>query len=801
MIAQQFRSLAKRPGWSALVVLTLGLAIGASTAVFSVVDAVVLRSQPYPQPDGLLSISRVQPPISSGPISRPDFLELTAGNDADLTVAGMHWDTIALTGREGPAERLAGARVTPEYFGVFRSAPALGRWLGAVDDAPDATPAAVISDRLWRNRFGADPAVLGRVVSFNGVQRTIVGVTGPEFDHPRGGDVWIPMQLGEIDRDRDSNFIQLIARKGDAFPLAQVEARLGVLTARWRKEFPKTATNLELHARTLHEVRVGGVRSGLFMLLGAVGLVLLIACANVTNMLLARTFGRRREYATRAALGASLWRLAGEALSESLLLAFAGALVGVVLARIGIDVLIALAPAGLPRIGTVSIDGAALAFALGAAALTGTLAGLMPAAVARRTALAEALRAGGKQGSGGARQGWRRALVAGELATSVVLLVGAALLIVSLARLSTVDPGFRTDHLLTGMVTMPRVDAALEGEARADAQRAADARFLDAVQQRVRALPGVVAVGAIDALPVSGNGNWNGGIQIGGRDPYPDGQNPVVEMRFVTPEYFGALGLPLQAGALMRPGGEGAFPIVVNQALVDRLFPDVDPLGQTLKVADGDFHTIVGVVASARQWGLDSAPDPEVYIAVADIHGPGEATLVLRTTVDPATLAGPLREAIAAVDPSAPLFEVRTMDEVLAASMAQRRFTMTLLIVFAAAALLIAAAGLYGVMSYTVELATHDIGVRMALGARRGQVLRGTLGDGLATAALGVGLGLIAALGASSLLASLVFGVSARDPLVYGVVGATLLAVAAAACALPAWRAASIEPTQALRYE
>jgi putative ABC transport system permease protein len=539
------------------------------------------------------------------------------------------------------------------------------------------------------------------------------------------------------------------------------------------------------------------------MLLGAVGLVLLIACSNVANMLLTRTFGRRRELATRAALGASLWRLAGEALTESLTIAALGCAVGLGVAWLGIQVLVALAPAGLPRLDEIGIDGATLAFACAAAAFTGLLAGVMPALVARRTALGEALRAGGKQASGGSRQHWRRGLVVAELALSVVLLVGASLLVVSLTRLNEVDPGFRTANLLTGMVSLPQLADAPDDEAGRRLQYAANDRFLDQVRERVEALPGVESVGAIDSLPVSGNGNWNGGIQVGGRDPYPPGEEPVVEFRFVHPGYFETLGLALTRGVTLGDDmpSDGPFPVVVNEALVERLFPGQDPIGQTLRAMDGEYHPIIGVVKSARQWGLDQAADPELYVASQHFGGVTETTLVVRTSVDPASLAEPMRRAIAEVNAEVPLFAVRTMDEVLARSVAQQRFAMTLLIAFAGAAVLIAAIGLYGVMSYTVELATHDIGVRMALGARREQVLGGTLGEGLLTAGVGIALGLGIAVVASGLLASMVFGVSATEPLVYLAAALGLFVIAALSCAVPAWRAASIQPVEALRYE
>lgn len=804
MMISSLRRLAQRPAWAATAILTLALAIGASTAVFSVLDSILLKPLPYPEDSELVNIYRRQQGCGTCPVSRPDFLELEAENDSDFRIAGFTFATPTLAAEgEQRAERLFGSQVTREYFALFGLPPAAGRLLDAADDEAGAPAVVVISHALWQRRYAGDPGVIGRGVVINGQPHTVVGVTAADMQHPRGADAWMPLRLGSDVRDRGTNFVQMVGRLQSGVPMAALEQRLATHAGRWARDYPSSHTGFELWVRGLKDTEVGGVRDSLWLVMGAVLLVLAIACANVANMQLTRTLGRRRELATRAALGAGRWTLAREALEESLTLAALACLGGLALAVAGIELLSALAPRSLPRADSISLDPTAFGFAVLAALITGLACGALPALVAGKADVAEALR-GSSKGSGGGRHAWRRVLVVAELGLSALLLVGATLMIMTLSRLTAVDPGFRTDHLLTAMVSLPaKFPYGTDDPALLDAQRERNAAFLTAVLDEVRGLPGVLEAGAIDVAPVTGWNNWSGGVQIDGREPFPPGQEPTAEYRWVMPGYFEAIGVALQRGVLFTPGqaADGPAPIMVNRVFAERLFPGADPIGQRIRVMDGQPHTIIGVVSDARQWGLSSEASPEVYFSYEHFFAPDDTTLVLRTSVPPMQLAEAVKAAVARVDAGAPVFQVRSMEDIVARSVAQSRFAMLLLTVFAVAASLVAAVGLYGVMSYTVAMRTHDIGVRMALGEARERVLSQTLREGVLTAGLGVAVGLVVAFAGAGLLASLVYGVSVTDPVPYLVAGVVLIVAAAIASLIPAWRAASVQPVEALRYE
>ncbi|HKP12666.1 MAG TPA: ABC transporter permease, partial [Blastocatellia bacterium] len=800
------RMLLKRPGFTLIAVLTLALGIGANTAIFSVVNAVLLRPLPYAQPERLVFAFRMQPPIQRGPISRPDFLEWQAQNQSFQNLAAYTFGTFNLTGVD-QAERLRGALVSEDFFPLFGVNAARGRFLLPSDNQPGSPRVTVISYGVWQRRFGGDPGIVGQSVALNGDSYTVVGVTPKEFNFPGATDAWMPANLPESQQARGSNYLLGVGRLKDGVTVEQARAQLNQIAAGLAEQFPQNDSNLSFLVSPLLDLQVRFIRPILWIMLGAVGFVLLIACANVANLLLARAMARQKEMAIRTAMGASRWHIVRQLLTESMLLAILGGGLGILLAVWAVDLLVAFAPSNIPRVREVNVDRWVLGFTMLVSLVTGVLFGLAPAMQVSKSDLNETLKEGGRSAATTSpRQALlRRGLVVFEMASSLVLLICAALLIVSIQRLTKVDPGFDPKPLLTADVSFPRQPAS-PGDKPADAlakQLKATTGFLTQVEQRVRQLPGVEAVGAINDLPVTGRSSVNGGFSIVGQPPWEPGKTPVAEYRTVTNDYFRALGVPLIKGRAFNDSDKlDSTPVVViNETMAKLYFPGEDPIGKQVSALTASPSQVVGVVGDARQWGLELPPAAEIYFPYSQAAINPETSLVVRAGGDPARLSDAVRDIVREVNPDAPMLRVKTMSDILALSTAQQRFTMTLMAVFAGVALVMSIIGLYGVMSYSVTQRTHEIGIRMALGAERRDVMRLVVGQGFTLAVIGVGTGLVAAIVSTRLLATLLFGVSAKDPLTFAAVSLIMLVVALGACYVPARRATKVDPMVALRYE
>lgn len=800
------RMLIKNPGFTIVSVLALALGIGANTAIFSVVNTVLLRPLPYKEPDRLVYVLRTQPPIMRGPISRPDFLEWQSQQKVFQAIAALYPDTFNLTGRD-EAERIRGTRVTDDFFSLFGVAPARGRYLLPADNQAGAGRVAVISYGMWQRRFGGDSKLIGQTVTLNGEAYTVVGVAPQGFDFPGRSDIWTPALLAEDKRDRGSNYLRVIARLKDGVSTEQAQAQMNQVASSQAQQYPDSDTNLSVTISQLLEEQVRGIRAVLLILLGAVAFVLLIACANVANLLLARATARQKEIAVRTALGASRMRIIRQLLTESILLALLGGGLGILLATWGINLLVALAPANIPRIADVSIDHWVFGFTLLVSVLTGIIFGLAPALQVSKTNLNEVLKEGTRSAAtlSPHRASIRNVLIIAEIALSFVLLISAGLLIESVRRLTEVNPGFNPQNLLTANISFPNKALSPEDSTQAGAEKQIQetAIFLAEIRERISSLPGVESVGAINDLPVRGNGSVNGDFNIEGRPKYKSGEAPVAEYRLISPEYFNAIGIPILKGRVFTEADkpQSEVPIIINETLARRFFPNEDPVGKRLLVLDEKPHEIIGVVGDARQWGLDRPPDPEIYFSYTQIAFGPDTTLVVRTNVEPASLSEGVRRAVGEVNRDAPVYGIKTMMEVMSDSTAQRRFNTILMTSFAGVALLMAAIGLYGVISYSVLQRSQEIGIRMALGAQAGNVLRMILWQGFKLAFTGVMLGLLAALAITRVLASLLYGVSATDPLTFMGGAIFLTVIALLACYIPARRATKIDPMIALRYE
>jgi predicted permease len=812
-IAAPLRSLLRTPGFALLAVTTLALGIGANAAIFSVVHGVLLRPLSLPDADRLVAIwggSRVDPSEQT-PMSDAAYLVLRAQNRS-LEEMGIFWSgSVNLTGGSEP-ERAGACGATASVFGALRVAPALGRPLVEADEQPGAESVAVISHEMWHRSLGGAPDVLGRVLRIDSVSRRVVGVMPPGFAFPRPDTaVWIPMTIDRAAlRPQDFNY-NSVGRLRPGFTPEEAGRDLTGLIARFPEEIgpPYTPEVLEKFqpfavVQDLRQEMVGDVARTLWVLLGSAGLILLIACANVANLFLVRAEERRREVAVRVALGASRGSVARLFLSESGLLALAGGALGLALAAAGVRLLLALRPPGLPRLDEIEIGGPVLAFTVLVALLAGLLAGGIAVLRSARPELVPALKEGGK-GSTGSRSAHRarRILAAAQIAVALVLLVGAALMIKSFRRLQAVDPGFRPQGVLTLRLALPRAEYP-------DAQSVA--RFVRELQDQMRGVPGVRSAALVSHLPLDG-GSSSSTYAIEGRPELEDASRVQLGNRFASPRYFATLGIPVIAGTEferidpLRRQAE----VVVSRSVAERFWPGQSPLGKRLTPEDareGEWYTIVGVVGDVHEEGLHAEPLPVVYFGWRRLASPEEehwvprgATLVVRTEGDPATLTRPVREAIRAVDPALPVDRVRTMEEVVARSTARASFTLLLLGIAALLALLLGGVGIYGVIAYIVSLRTQEIGVRMALGARRADISLLVVRDGLVLALAGVGVGLAAAFAFTRPMASLLFEVSPTDPATFATVPLFLALVTLLASWLPAQRAASVAPSEALRSE
>jgi putative ABC transport system permease protein len=788
------RMLFKNPGGAMIAVFTLALGIGANAAIFSVVNGVLLRPLPYSEPQQLVRLfetvdraTMANDRMEVAPANFHDWRE-PARSFSRLAAFGLTWSVI---NNDGEAERLDGALVTSDFFATMGVAPARGRAF-TTEDEQAGERRVVIGFDLWQRRFGGADDIVGRAIQLDGFSFTVIGVAPPGFQYPRHTQVYELYRLNANQRQmREAHFLKVVARLKPGVTVAQAQSEMTAMARRLAEQYPQTNRNWGANVVPLREVEVGRVRPELMALLGAVGLALLVACSNVASLLLARSIARQTEIGVRLALGASAWRIARQLLTESLMLAALGAVAGLLLGEWALEALLALAPESLPRLGEVRLDTSAIGFTLLLSLLTGVLSGLAPAWQAARQ---DARLTPGV----GMRPGQRRlfnALVVSEIALTMVALLGAGLLVNSFLRLRRVEPGLDVERLLT--VTFEPPSARYNG---AD-WRAQRLNFWNQFSARVAALPGVEAVGAVDSLPFSGDARlWR--FRREGDDANA-AAGPAATFQVATPDYFRAVGMKLKRGRLFTSGDiENSPPVaVVNETMARRFWPGAEAVGRRIVIRNEPFaREIVGVVSDVKHFGLDREAQPEMYAPfeqfVIDVM-----PTVIRVSGDPASLAGAVREQARAVDPSVAVADIAPMRELLSDSLAQRRFTMLLLSVFATVATLLASAGVYGVMAYGVTSRAREIGVRLALGAQRGDVLWLVLKRGLKLASAGVAIGLLASLALTRLIKELLFGVSATDPLTFAVIAVLLIAVALLACWIPARRAAKVDPMVALREE
>jgi putative ABC transport system permease protein len=801
------RTLAKNRGFTAVAVLTLALGIGANTAIFSVIDAVLLRPLPFPNPDRLVAVKtlNMRDPAESPSVSYPDFEDWRAGSASFEAMAVYHTRGFVLREGDEPV-RVTGASVSADLFRLLGADAAVGRTFRPEEDRP-GEHVVVLGDRLWRERFGADPSVVGRVVTLNDAAYTVVGVAQPGFKFPvdvERTDLWTT--IGDegmsptgmpMTAQRGFRFLDAIGRLRPGVSLAAAETEMAGVVARLREQYPDDDANLDVRLVAALDDLVGDVRAPLYVLFGAVGFVLLIACANVANLLLARASARRREIALRSALGASRWRVVRQLLTESLLLALAGAAGGWLVALAGMRLLVAFGPDDVPRLGNVGADARVLGFTLVAAVVTGVVFGLAPAMQTSKTDLTEPIKEGGRAGAGAGGKRLRGALAVAEVAVALILMVGAGLLITSFWRLTHVDPGFDPRGVLTLHVGLP------EGK-----YSDPDATVLfENLRERLAALPGVRSAGMSFAIPF-GTRRIGTDLEVDGH-PVPEAERPHVDCEMILPDYFRTMGIKLVGGRDFTTDDDahGRPVVIVNETLARRFFPGEDAVGKRIRpdISSTDdapaMREIVGVVGDVKYRGFAQEPVPIAYMPYGQMSITNDLTVVLRTDGEPHGVAGAARDEVRAMESAAVVHTVKSLDEYVSASVAYPRLDALLVAVFAGVALALALIGLYGVMSYTVTQRTHELGVRIALGASRRDVLGLVVGYGMRLVVVGMVAGLAGAFALTRLMASLLFGVSATDPVAFGAVAVALAAVALAACYIPARRATRVDPVTALRHE
>ena len=809
-----WRGLLHKPGYTLLAVLTLGVGIGATVAIFSVVYSVLLRPLSLSRPEQIVSVWHTLPGVGSEKARLSDSVYLFySERNRSLQALGIYLNDAAnLTGGPEP-ERVTICMATASVFAVLGVPPALGRTFVKEDEKPGAEPVTLISDDLWHRIFRADPAAIGELLRIDGVPRRVVGVMPKKFAFPRSQTaVWIPITIDSAHLTPDNFNYFGIGRLLPGVTRERAAEDLSVLAQQLPDAIggPFTHSSLEtwklrVLVRDLLEDRVGDVTRMLWTLLVSAGLILLIACANVANLTLVRADGRQQEVAVRVALGASRGEVARVFLAESVLLALGGGIVGLALAGLGVRFLVQLRPPGIPRLEEVGIGGVVLLFTLLVTFLAGLLAGALAALRAVRLKLVPTLKEGGRSGIGGrAAHRSRRFLAALQIALALVLLVGATLMIKSFRSLQAVNPGLSPDGVLTVLLTLPRAEYP---------DSRAVARFVRDLQERVQAIPGVRSAAVVSQLPLSG-GSSDSGYSIEDHPMVPDAALPSLNNQFVSPRYFETLKIPLVAGTSFTriDPDRRQSEVVISRSVAERFWPGEKPLGKRLTPEtprEGEWYTVVGVVGNVREGGLQKEPTQVVYFGWRRLAKPeGEehwvppgGTLVVRTSGDSATLAKPIRDAIHSVDPALPVVDMRTMQEVMARSTIRVAFTMSLLGIAAVIALLLGGVGVYGVIAYIVSQRRREIGVRMAMGARRSDIARLVLWDGLVLAFIGVGLGLLAAVFLGRFIGVLLYKVSPTDPVTLGGVSVFLALMALFASWFPAQRAATVEPSEAIRNE
>jgi putative ABC transport system permease protein len=787
------RSYLRTPGFTAVAVITLALGIGGATAIFSVIDGILLRPLPYADPSRLVKVARTTATgMQDGAFSSGDFLDVKRETTTLLHVAGYREDISDVTGTGDPV-RVPGVQTTAGFFDVFEVTPLVGRVYTAADEGHGAL--AVVGEGLWQRQFGGRAEIVGTEIRVNGTPTTIVGVVPEAVRHPLPADIWtlapgnVPTSPVPSDglADREVQYFAALARLAPGVTLSDANAQLQALGERLGQQFPDTNRGESFHVRPLADSLVSDVRAGLLVLLGAVACVLLIACANVAGLMLARGMARRRELAVRASLGASRWQLARQLMIESLVLAVVGGAAGLVLAAWGVDLLVAMAPEKLPRLADVRLDWRVAAGASLATTLVGLLAGLAPALQSSRPQLNEDLKDGGRTGTA-ARTRFRSGLVIAEVAVALVLLIGAGLMITSLSRLRSVNPGFRTTSLAA--IDLPVPQSRYDGPAQG--------RFYTDVLNRLRENPATANAALVFPMPLRGS-NASASIDIEGQPETERPAQPLAELNMVSPEFFQTMGLRLMRGrGFAITDVDGQPPVVIINERLATQFGDGDPIGRRINL--GEWVTIVGVVSDVRRQSLDAVPKPAVYLPYQQFVLP-YMSVVVRTDAPPAAVASAVKTAVRAIDPDLPVETVRSIEDIIETSTGQPRFRATILLVFAALALVLSAVGVYGLISFSVSQRTAEMGVRMALGASPGQVGALVMRQGVLLAASGVVLGLALAAAIGRVIAGLLFETSATDPRLYAALGTLLLTIAALACYVPARRAMRVDPMRALRSE
>jgi putative ABC transport system permease protein len=794
------RVLMKNPGFTAVAVITLALGVGANTAIFSVVNTVLLRPLAYKDSGRLAWITDFIPRQNNTLVFDSDYFAWAKQNQVFEGMAAYSMEDFTLTGA-GESERLEGARVTAGFFPVLGIAPMLGRSFLAEEDRPGGPQVCVLSHQLWQSRFGRDLSIVGKAITLDGKRYTVLGVMPATFEFVGRFQpaLYVPFDLHEISGIAPGEMhmiVNVIARLKPGISIQRAESNLAFINRRLESSYKGGYAKMMAGARaqviSLHAHLVSNVRLALLVLLGAVGFVLLIACANVANLQLARAVRREKEIAIRAALGAGRWRLARQLLTESLLLAALGGAAGVWLAAWGVSVLRTLGPANIPHLAEIHIDYRVLLFTALVVILTGIVFGLVPVLAATQTQPGDSLKEGGLRLSvGRGRERTRGALAVMQLALALVLLAGAGLLMKSFLRLIKTDPGFDPHNLLTARIGLPD-----NQYPRPDQQRA----FFENLLTSFRTLPGVSSAEAVAVPPLTGY-MMAAGFDVEGVPARTD-VNQGAAINIVSPGYLRAIGVPLIAGRNFTPLDSADAPkaVILNRACTRVFFRDENPIGKRIRIAGMEWATVVGVVGDLRQAGLVSRPEPEIFVPYLQVSY-SEMTVVIRSTQDPLLLAPALRSRVESIDKSLPIYDVSTMDQLLAEQVASRKFDMALLGLFAFLAVVLAAVGIYGVMTYTVTQRTHEIGIRMALGAEQLDVLHLVLRQGTILTALGVGIGFAGALALTRFLSSLLYDVRPRDPVTFVIVSAVLGGVALLATYLPARRAAKVDPIVALRYE
>ena len=792
------RSLVRNPAFTAIAIITLSLGIGANTAIFSVVNAVILRPLPFADAERIVWLWDTIPQLPTAPTSLPEFLDWKEQNRSFEYLAAFQTGNMFLDSGDGTEDVPVGL-VTPEMFSLFRVNPIIGRTFTNEETLPGRFRVAVLSYSTWQNRFGSDPNISGRTIQLNGRAYTIIGVMPAGFAFPERATLWRPLLIDPATLDRGPHYLNVVGRLKPDVTLAQAQADMSALAARLSQQHPEKTSGHGVKIVGLADIVVGDIGQALFVLLGAVGFVLLIACANLANLMLARIGGREREIAVRTALGASRLRIVRQFLTESLLLAVAGGGIGLLLASWAVRWFVSLSPNTIPRVDEISVDPRVAGFTLLVSVATGVLFGLVPALQVSRTDLTDALKESGRTTASLRKHRLRSALVVSEVALSLVLLVGAGLLIRSFAKLNQVDPGFNPEQVLTMGVSL------LPNKYPEDQQVAT---FYSQILERSATVPGVISVSATTGLPVSGSDTTDN-FTIEGRPAIAKEAEPLTEYWVVTPRYFQSLGIPLLAGRDFSETDTKQSPnvVVINDEFRRRHFGLENPLGHRLRLQgqERDPLLIIGVVGDSRNIGLDEQPRAAAYVPF--LQDPLSKNLarslviVARTKSDPVAVAGSLRAVVTSMDKSVPVYSVKPMTEYLRDSLARRRFSMVLLSTFSGVALVLAALGIYGVISYGVIQRTHEMGIRMALGAQRSDVLKLVLRQAMIVVLVGVGIGLLGSWALTRLMKSLLFNVSVTDPLTFAGIAVLMILIALLACLIPAMRATKVDPLVALRYE